>query len=192
MRAREPGQAGYVERDGVKVAYEVFGEGDTAIVFPTVDTIVDARLWKAQVPYLSRHFRVVTLDPRGNGSSDRPLAPAAYDDEVLVGDTIAVMDELGIERAVLAAVCFGAWIALVTAARHPERVMGVVAINPYAVDNTPPLSFRAEAVAKFDEMFASYDGWSKFNRHYWLTHFPDFSEFFFDQICNDPHSTKLW
>jgi hypothetical protein len=42
MRAREPDLSGYVDRDGVKVAYESFGEGKIAIVFPTVDTIVDA------------------------------------------------------------------------------------------------------------------------------------------------------
>jgi pimeloyl-ACP methyl ester carboxylesterase/predicted glycosyltransferase len=191
MRAREPELSSYVDRNGVKVAYDVYGDGDATIVFPTVDTIVDARLWKAQVPYLSRHFRVVTLDPRGNGRSDRPLDPAAYDDEVVAGDPVAVMDELGIERAVLVAVCFGAWTALVTAARHPERVAGVVAINPYALDDTPSLSFKADALAKFDEMFASYDGWSKMNRHHWLTDFPDFADFFFGQICNEPHSTKI-
>jgi pimeloyl-ACP methyl ester carboxylesterase/predicted glycosyltransferase len=192
MRAREPDLSGYVDRDGVKVAYESFGEGKIAIVFPTVDTIVDARMWKGQVPYLARHFRVVTIDPRGNGRSDRPLDPHAYDDEVLAGDAVAVMDELGIERAVLVAVCYGAWIALVTAALHPGRIEGVVAINPYALDETPSLPFKAGPAARFDEELESYDGWNKLNRHYWLKDFPDFADFFFDQICNEPHSTKVY
>src|SRR4051812_7911173 len=73
VRAREPDQEGYVDRDGVKVAYEAYGQQPgIAIVFAPVDTIVHSRAWKAQVPYLARHHRVVTIDPRGNGRSDRP------------------------------------------------------------------------------------------------------------------------
>ena len=47
--------------------------------------IVHSRQWKAQVPYLSRHYRVVTFDGRGNGRSDRPVAPAAHTEEASVG-----------------------------------------------------------------------------------------------------------
>src|SRR5205085_11218288 len=100
----------------------VCGDGEATVRFPTVGTIVDSRRWKGQVPYRSRHFRVVTVDPRGNGRSDRPLDPSAYDDEVQVADAIAVLDELGIEKAVLVSVCFTAWLALLTAALHPGRV----------------------------------------------------------------------
>ena len=59
---------------------------------------MDSRVWKGQVPYLSQHFRVVTVDPRGNGRSDRPTDSASYDDVVLIDDAVAVLDELGIER----------------------------------------------------------------------------------------------
>ena len=168
MRAREPDRTGYVDRDGVRIAYESFGEGDTTILFPPVDPIVHSQMWKAQVPYLSRHYRVVTVDPRGNGRSDRPTEPAAYDDLEFVGDAIAVMDELGIERAVLASVCYSAWLALLTASLHPERVQGVVAIAPYVLDGSPPMASRADAAARFEEDLPSNDGWYKMNRHYWL------------------------
>ncbi len=60
----------------------------------------------ARCPYLARHFRVVTIDPRGNGRSDRPTDPAAYGDLEYIADTIAVMDHLDVDRAVLVSVCF--------------------------------------------------------------------------------------
>ena len=92
MRARYPDCEGFVERDGVKVAYEVFGSGEPALVFAPTDPLVHSRAWKAQVPYLARTSRVVTSDPRRNGRSDRPQSSAAYADTEYVADTVAVMD----------------------------------------------------------------------------------------------------
>ena len=141
MRAREPDEQGYVERDGVRVAYESFGDAATTVLFPPVDTIVDSRVWKGQVPYLSRHFRVVTVDPRGNGRSDRPTDPAAYDDTELIADALAVMDHLGIERAVLVGVCYSAWLALVDRRAAPGP--GAAAwwrSRPGCWTTTPPLA----------------------------------------------------
>jgi pimeloyl-ACP methyl ester carboxylesterase/predicted glycosyltransferase len=191
MRAREPDEQGYVDRDGVKVAYESFGHGEITVLFPPVDVIVHSRVWKAQVPFLARHFRVVTIDPRGNGRSDRPSDTAAYGDLEYVGDTITVMDHLGIDRAVMVGVCYSAWQALICAALHPDRLLGVVAIAPSVLDGTPPLEPKREPAARFDEELPSYEGWFKYNRHYWLEDWPDFVEFFFGQLCSTPHSTKL-
>ncbi len=163
MRAREPDGAGYVDRDGVRVAYESFepltrdpstagAPGEvTTVVFVPIDTILHSRAWKGQVPYLAQHYRVVTIDPRGNGRSDRPTDPAAYGDLTMVADTVAVMDELGVERAVLVGVCGSAWWALLTAGLHPGRVQGVVAIAPKAVDEVAPLPARAPAMARFHD-----------------------------------------
>ena len=101
MRAKYPDFEGYIERDGIKVGYEVFGQGEPAVVFPPIDPVVSSRAWKAQVPYLARSSKVVSIDPRGNGRSDRPEVAAAYADAEFVADTIAVMDAVGVSRAVL-------------------------------------------------------------------------------------------
>ena len=73
-RARLPDETGRVTRpDGVGIAYEVFGPGDPTIVLLPSAAIIHSRQWKGQVAYLSRRYRVVTYDGRGNGRSDRPL-----------------------------------------------------------------------------------------------------------------------
>lgn len=190
MRAREPDIEGYVDRDGVKVGYEVFGAGEPAVVFPPNDALVHSRLWKAQVPYLARYGRVVTIDPRGNGRSDRPTAAAAYRDTEPVADTLAVMDEVGIQSAVLVGLCTSGWLALRIAALHPERVLAVVTISSWAPALTPPLPERT-AHSQVDVLDTD-EGWAKQNRHYWLRDWPGFVEFFFDQLLPEPHSTKQW
>src|ERR1700730_966375 len=168
MRARYPDAEGLIERDGVKVGYEVFGQGEPAIVFAPIDAIVHSRAWKAQVPYLARTCTVVTIDPRGNGRSDRPRSSAAYADTEYVADTVAVMDAAGVDRAVLVGLCSSAWTALLTAALHPDRVLGVVSIATWAPFLTPPSAVRA--VYAFDEVCDTDEGWAKDNRHYWLGH----------------------
>jgi pimeloyl-ACP methyl ester carboxylesterase len=190
MRARYPDVEGFIERDGVKVGYEVFGEGELAVVFPPIDGIVHSRCWKAQVPYLARSFKVVTIDPRGNGRSDRPQTAEAYADTEWVADTVAVMDATGIDRAVLVGLCTSSWRALLAAGQHPDRVLGVVAMNPWAPFLTPPHPYRA--AYDFDDMLDTDEGWAKCNRHYWLRDWRGYAEFFFGELLSEPHSTKQW
>jgi pimeloyl-ACP methyl ester carboxylesterase/predicted glycosyltransferase len=189
MRAKYPDIESFIERAGVKVGYEVYGTGEPAVVFLPIDAIVHSRAWKAQVPYLARRSRVVTIDPRGNGRSDRPTEASAYADTEFVDDTIAVMDTLGIDRAVLVGLCTSGWRALVMASTHPDRVLGVVSIDTWAPFLTPPMPARA-AAADFDAELDVYEGWDKDNRNYWLQDWRGYTEFFFGEIFSEPHSTK--
>ena len=179
---------GYAEHDGVRIGYRVSGTGDRTVVLMPTWSIVDSRHWKAQVPYLSRHFRVVTYDPPGNGRSERPTTPGPYSDDAQVGQLLAVMDATGVRQAWLGGVCTGAWRALVAAARHPDRVLGVVAISPAGPFLSPPLPERA--VHPFDGVLDTDAGWAKYNREFWRRDYPAFAKFFFDTVINDPHSTK--
>lgn len=95
MRALHPDREGYVDRRGVRVFYEVFGEEHSArpaVLLLPAWSVGHSRLWKAQVPYLARSNRVITFDGRGNGRSDRPLDPAAYGNAEFVADALAVLD----------------------------------------------------------------------------------------------------
>ena len=87
MRARLPDESGYVVNSGVRIHYEVHGTGQPTLLLLPTWAIVDSRHWKMQVPFLARHYRVITFDPRGNGQSDRPRDPAAYADTAFASDT---------------------------------------------------------------------------------------------------------
>jgi len=188
MRARYPDSEGLVERGGVKVGYEVFGEGEPAVVFAPINPIVHSRAWKAQVPYLARRFKVITIDPRGNGRSDRPQAVAAYAQTEFVADTVAVMDACRVDRAVIVGISSSGWTSLLMAALHPERVLGVVAIASWAPELMPWPAYRA--VYDFDEVLDTDEGWAKENRHYWLRDWRGYAEFFFGELLCEPHSSK--
>ena len=193
MRAREPDVAGtVVSSDGMRIAYEVFGSGDPTIVLVPTAPIVHSRMWKGQVPYLSRSWRVVTYDGRGNGQSDRPTDPDAYHDDRIVGDLEAVLDATSTPRAVLVGLCFdGVWRSVRFAAEHPERVLGVVAFAVGVPRLTPPHPWWVQAGATFDEELPTYHGWAKMNRHHWRRDYADWSQFFFGEIVSEPHSTKV-
>jgi pimeloyl-ACP methyl ester carboxylesterase/predicted glycosyltransferase len=181
MRARYPDAEGFIERDGVKIGYEVFGAGEPTILLLTSWAIVHARQWKFQVPYLARRFRVITVEGRGNGRADRPKAAEAYLDREYVDDAVAVLDATGADRAVIVGLSMGGRHALQLAAWYPERAAGVVAFGAALPWPIPP---------DFAEPKDSYQGWEKANLHYWLADYRGWVEFFMSQVFTEPHSTK--
>jgi pimeloyl-ACP methyl ester carboxylesterase len=187
MRAVAPVADGVLDRDGFGVGYAVYGDGPATVCLVMPDTIVHARAWKAQVPFLSRFFRVVTVDPRGNGRSDRPTRPEQFAMAELEADVWAVLDEVGADAVVLVGLCSGAGLATIMAAERPDRVLGVVAINP-GLALTPPPPHKRQY--DFDAELDTDEGWAKLNRHYWLRDWPGFAEFFFSEMLPEPHSTK--
>ena len=186
-RARYPDESGYVERDGVRIFWEVYGEGEKTIVLLPTWSIVHSRHWKLQIPYLARHARVVTFDGRGNGRSDRPVGVAAYVEDEFAADTIAVMGATDTERATLVGISCGALWGTIVAADHPERVDGIVYIGP-AVGLAPGHPERQ--VYALDEEYETEEGWAKYNSHFWSRSYREFLEFFFAQCFNEAHSTK--
>src|SRR5918995_4294781 len=186
-RARYPDEEGYVERDGVRTFYEVYGEGEPTVLFVPPWALVHSRCWKMQIPYFARHCRVLAFDPRGNGKSDRPQEKEAYSEHEYAADALAVLDETGTDQAVLVTLSLGAQRCLVLAANHPERVRGIVFIAP-SLAIAPGHGHRDGF--PFDQQLATDEGWAKFNAHYWLRDYPSFVEFFISQCLTEPHSTK--
>jgi pimeloyl-ACP methyl ester carboxylesterase/predicted glycosyltransferase len=188
MRAREPDRAGYVVRDGVRVYYEVFGAGTPTVLLMPTWPILHSRFWKLQVPYLAQHYRVLTFDPRGNGRSDRPPDAKAYADWQYAEDALAVLDETGTDRAIVAGLCPGVNWSIHFVTTHPERTLGLIAIAPGLAYLTPPHAHRAGL--SFEEVRETYEGWAKFNRHHMREDYRDYVEWHSAEMFPEPHSTK--
>lgn len=199
MRARVADAEGYVERGGVKIHYEVFGAGATTILLLPTWTIVHQRFWKLQVPYLSRRHRVITYDGPGNGRSDRPLDPAAYDHDRQVEYAVDVLDATGTDRAVVVGLSMGGCWGLQLAAEHPDRVAGAVLIGPTvpltpghdarAAGGVDPFSLPPSRVPDVER--DPLEHWAKYDPAYWVDHHEDFLWFFFGMCFPEAHSTKL-
>ena len=186
-RARVPDEEGIVERDGVRVFWEAYGEGEPAFLLLPTWSIIHSRQWKAQIPFLARERRVVTFDPRGNGRSDRPTDPAAYDEREFALDALAVLDASGTDRAVVVGYSLGTPRGLILATEHPERVAGLVVVGAQYPGGGEPLP---ERVMPWEDELPTDEGWAKYNRHYWLRDYRGFVEFFFSKLFSEPHSTK--
>jgi pimeloyl-ACP methyl ester carboxylesterase len=185
VRAREPDRVGYVERDGVRVGYEVFGSAGPAIIFLPSWQILHSRQWKLQAPYLARYLRVITYDARGNGRSDRPAQAERYAHREIVADAVAVLDAVGVDEAVFAGTSMGALYGLQAAAWYPERVRAVVAIGsvaPYVAPVEPGASpFYDVGAAGSVAAFCAQRG---------LPDYRAFVEYFMGEAITEPHRTK--
>lgn len=208
MRAREADAAGFVESGGVKVHYEVYeraeGAGGPTLLLTPAWMVVHKRFWKAQVPYLARHFRVVTFDGPGNGLSDRPLEPAAYEPAAELAEAVAVLDATGTDRAVVVGLSMGGRRALQLAAERPDRVLGVVAIGaavPLLDSDAPPAEDATRTRPTVDPFTLPasrvpllgrdpVEHWSKLDPAYWTARYEDFLWFFFGQCFPEAHTTK--
>jgi pimeloyl-ACP methyl ester carboxylesterase len=114
--------------DGVTLAVLDAGDGPPVLLlhgFPD-----SSHVWREQVPALvAAGLRVVAPDLRGFGESDRPDGVEEYGVMRSVADMLALLDGLGIERTRLVAHDFGAGVAWVLAALHPDRVERLVALS---------------------------------------------------------------
>ncbi len=114
-----------LDRDGVAIRYCEEGHREAASVLVFVNSLgTDMRIWLDVARVFGQTTRMVRYDKRGHGISDTPPAPYTLDDHV--DDLIAILDETGIDRAVIVGVSVGGQIAQGLALRAPERVNGLV------------------------------------------------------------------
>ncbi|HWE32034.1 MAG TPA: alpha/beta hydrolase [Solirubrobacteraceae bacterium] len=119
-----------VERDGVSLSVSDDGAGVAAVVLLHGLTASRRYVVMGSRALERDGHRVVAYDARGHGRSSRAVSPDAYSYADLAGDLVAVLDGLGIARAVLAGASMGAHTLLRLALSDPDRVAGAVVITP--------------------------------------------------------------
>lgn len=116
--------------DGHRLAYDVRGEGERTVVLVPGLLMTRRMQWPLAVELAAAGLRVVTLDPLGSGESDRPADYCRYGMPIFARHVVALLDELGVERAVVGGTSAGANITLATAALAPDRLRGIIVESP--------------------------------------------------------------
>ncbi|HTT00374.1 MAG TPA: alpha/beta fold hydrolase [Streptosporangiaceae bacterium] len=154
--------AGVLARPGARLAYEATGTGPAVVLVHGFG--LDMRMWDPQVSHLRERFRVVRYDCRGFGASG-PFDPAVG--YTHAGDLLALLDHLGIARAVLAGLSFGGRVVMQAALAAPQRVAGLVLLDAVLDDVPwdPPAAEALEEAARQARAAGLLAG-----REAWLAH----------------------
>jgi pimeloyl-ACP methyl ester carboxylesterase len=160
-----------IDADGVALSGEQAGEGTPVVLLHGLTATRRYVVMGSRALERSGH-RVVAYDARGHGASAPAPEPSAYGYELLADDLQAVLDALGLERAVLAGASMGAHTALRLALARPERVSALALITP-SFDPAAPRDERE--LARWDALAQGLreDGVDGFVRAYDLATVPD-------------------
>jgi 3-oxoadipate enol-lactonase len=130
----------------VAVSYSVDGPADAPVVVLSNSLGATRGMWEPQIPALAERYRVVSYDGRAHGESPAPPGPYSLDD--LVDDVVALLDEVGAERAHLAGVSLGGMVGMRMAVREPQRLHRLVLLCTSASTDAGPFRERAAAVRR--------------------------------------------
>ena len=129
--------------DGIKIYYEVEGQGQQSIVLVHGLT-GDTSYWRGYgyVAQLKEMFTVILIDARGHGKSDKPHEVAAYNHDLMIKDVLAVMDAENITQTHYWGYSMGGYLGFKLAEQTPERFLSLIAggTDPYyaPVENEDP------------------------------------------------------
>jgi pimeloyl-ACP methyl ester carboxylesterase len=116
-----------LDRDGVKIYYEVHGSGPPLILTHGYSSA--STMWQGQIEALSKQHQLILWDMRGHGQSDYPADPAAYSEALTVADIVALLDEVGAANAIVGGLSLGGYMSLAFYRAHPERVSALLIID---------------------------------------------------------------
>jgi pimeloyl-ACP methyl ester carboxylesterase len=146
----------YLSRPDAKIFYQVTGSGaHDVFLHPPCQPVAGSRMWKNNVPYLARHFRVTTLDPRGHGRSDRPAT--GYDFASRYGDLVAVLNETMRPPFAFVAFTCSTMLAVRYVLDHPGAVSHLVLVGAQYRQSLPqPFEEKVGRVIRED-----FAGWQR-------------------------------
>jgi len=115
----------YCYRNGVKTYYEVSGEGYPLVLMHA--NPFDRRMFVYQAAHFSTYFKVINIDLRGYGYSDKPAVPVTMSD--LCEDVVAVCRQEGAREAIFAGVSVGGVMGLQLGLDHPELFKALIVVG---------------------------------------------------------------
>jgi len=116
----------YVNSQGINIYYEVDGEGPPLVMLYGLTGSIVTMHHFGFVAALREKYRLILVDVRGHGSSDKPHNPEDYNLQWMVADVIAVLDELNIQNAHFSGYSMGGWISLGAAQYAPDRLISLI------------------------------------------------------------------
>lgn len=116
-----------LNRDGVHLYYETYGEGPAILLSHGYSAT--SKMWRGQIEPLSRRHQLIVWDMRGHGQSDYPQEVSAYSEEATVADMAALLDTVGADRAIVGGLSLGGYMSLAFHRLHPERVRALLVID---------------------------------------------------------------
>ena len=127
----------FANNSGVQINYKINGEGSSLILQHGLTSKLDKWDWYGYVEELSKNYRVISIDARGHGTSDKPYDASSYDRKIMASDIISVMDKEDIEKAHYMGYSMGGSIGFGLAEAFPQRVLSLIigGMHPYPLGN---------------------------------------------------------
>ena len=139
----------FVRANGLRFAYVEQGDRDGPALLLLHGYTDSHRSFDLLRPHLPENWRVIAMTQRGHGRSDKPESGYAVAD--MAADVPALLDALGIDRAIVVGHSMGSAVALHAAASYPNRVAGLVLIGGFADYDKPAVAELSEAVNAFTD-----------------------------------------
>jgi pimeloyl-ACP methyl ester carboxylesterase len=139
--------------NGTKLAYYIYGEGKRTILL--LAWISTAELWIPQVTYFSQNYKVITVDMRGTGESDKP--PGEYTVDLFAEDLEAIINDLSDDEIIFVGLYIGGMVGIKYVTQNPGRISKLVLVNmgpkplksddfPYSIDRNKISKFYTNAL----------------------------------------------
>jgi len=115
----------YSHSNGLKIHYEISGEGFPFLLIHA--NPFDHNLWMYQIAHFSTYFKIIAIDIRGYGRSDKPTTPFTLND--MAEDVLGVCRDQAVNEALLAGVSVGSGMAILLGLDHPEIFKALILVG---------------------------------------------------------------